>query len=180
MPAVPDIRYTISDYEQWEGDWELIEGQPVAMSPAPVIAHQLVNTRIMAQLTQALEYCEDCLAIAEAEWRLDDDTVLRPDGVVICYPPGRYLDRPPVLVVEVVSPASAKIDLHYKFERYAIEGVQFYLLAWPEDRRIKLYRRNDEGRFVLLDSFTTGGQIDLPLHETCSARLDVTRIFQRL
>ncbi|WP_294949358.1 Uma2 family endonuclease [Sulfurivirga sp.] len=180
MPAVPDIRYTVADHARWEGDWELVEGHPVALSPAPVVAHQLINTRLMAQLTQSLERCEHCLAIAEAEWHVDDDTVFRPDGVVICYEPGRYLDRPPVLAVEVVSPASVQMDLHYKFERYATEGVRFYLIAWPEERRIKLYRRNDEGRFVLLESFTGEGEVELPLHEGCTARLDFARVFHRL
>ena len=34
--------YTYDDYCQWEGRWELIEGMPYAMSPAPVPAHQRV------------------------------------------------------------------------------------------------------------------------------------------
>jgi len=31
-------RYTVSDYQHWEGDWELIEGIAISMSPrdAPV------------------------------------------------------------------------------------------------------------------------------------------------
>ena len=30
----------VSDYEVWEGDWELIEGIPYAMSPVPTMKHQ--------------------------------------------------------------------------------------------------------------------------------------------
>ena len=29
--------YTVKDYLQWEGDWELIYGQPMAMAPLPSI-----------------------------------------------------------------------------------------------------------------------------------------------
>lgn len=32
--------YTYDDYAQWEGRWEIIEGVPYAMSPAPTIKHQ--------------------------------------------------------------------------------------------------------------------------------------------
>ncbi|MEO1923214.1 MAG: Uma2 family endonuclease, partial [Nautiliaceae bacterium] len=33
--AIIEELYTVKDYEQWEGDWELIEGRPYAMAPAP-------------------------------------------------------------------------------------------------------------------------------------------------
>jgi hypothetical protein len=35
--------YTYSDYEQWEGQWELIDGIPYAMSPLPVPKHQKIH-----------------------------------------------------------------------------------------------------------------------------------------
>lgn len=28
-------RYTVEDYNRWEGDWELIEGIPYASAPSP-------------------------------------------------------------------------------------------------------------------------------------------------
>ena len=39
--------YTYDDYCQWEGQWELIEGMPYAMSPAPIPAHQRVNSTLI-------------------------------------------------------------------------------------------------------------------------------------
>ena len=35
MSAVVEL-YTYDDYVKWEGDWELIDGRPLAMAPAPV------------------------------------------------------------------------------------------------------------------------------------------------
>ena len=32
--------YTYDDYCQWKGDWELIDGVPLAMAPAHMIQHQ--------------------------------------------------------------------------------------------------------------------------------------------
>ena len=28
--------YTYEDYKRWEGDWELIDGVPLAMAPSPI------------------------------------------------------------------------------------------------------------------------------------------------
>ncbi len=33
-------RYTIDDYKLWEGDWELIDGIPFAMTPSPFGKYQ--------------------------------------------------------------------------------------------------------------------------------------------
>ncbi len=47
----------------------------------------------------------------------------------------------------MVSPSSANRDENLKFDLYAREGVQWYLLVYPEEHRVRLYR-NQEGRFV--------------------------------
>jgi len=36
---IEDVNYTYDDYKQWQGDWELIAGIPLAMSPAPTRKH---------------------------------------------------------------------------------------------------------------------------------------------
>ncbi len=38
--------YTIEDYKQWQGDWELIEGIPFAMAPSPFADHQIIISQI--------------------------------------------------------------------------------------------------------------------------------------
>ncbi len=66
--------YLIEDYEQWEGEWELIDGMPYAMAPAPVTQHQFLATQVAAQLNLALDECDACYAVAEAEWRVREET----------------------------------------------------------------------------------------------------------
>ena len=39
-------RYKYEDYLIWEGRWELIDGMPYAMSPAPLPEHQKINGRL--------------------------------------------------------------------------------------------------------------------------------------
>jgi hypothetical protein len=47
-------RYTVSDYRLWEGDWELIDGHPVSMSPSPVRKHQRLATIFLTQIENPL------------------------------------------------------------------------------------------------------------------------------
>ncbi len=171
------VHYRISDYELWQGDWELIDGLPVAMAPAPIIAHQLVTTRVMTELTNSLKDCEQCLAIIEAEWRLGDDTVFRPDGVVICYPPGPYLDRPPALILEVLSPATTRIDREYKHERYAREGAPHYLIADPAQKTAEIFHLAGERYQKRAETGDQTITFDLG---PCHARIDFENVFARL
>ncbi|HHJ39733.1 MAG TPA: Uma2 family endonuclease [Methylothermaceae bacterium] len=115
--------YTVTDYQLWEGQWELIEGIPYAMAPAPTVRHQLVSGRLLRCLDEKLETCPQCLALMEVEWRIREDTIVIPDISVICYPPGDYLTRAPTLIAEVVSSNSHLRDERIKFELYAREGV---------------------------------------------------------
>ena len=39
--------YTVADYQQWEGDWELIYGQPIAIRPSPGVAHQRMTSSLV-------------------------------------------------------------------------------------------------------------------------------------
>ena len=46
--------YTYEDYCQWEGRWELIEGMPYAMSPAPIPEHQRVSVLLNFEFSSKL------------------------------------------------------------------------------------------------------------------------------
>ena len=41
--------YTYDDWVHWEGIWELLEGHPIAMSPAPVPAHQRAAAELITE-----------------------------------------------------------------------------------------------------------------------------------
>ena len=87
--------YTTKDYCEWEGSWELIEGIPYSMSPAPTSKHQLINGKIFRQLDEALDNCSKYTAIIEAEWRINNDTIVIPDTSVICYEPEELFNKIP-------------------------------------------------------------------------------------
>ncbi len=76
--------YTYDDYVQWEGRWELIYGIAHAMSPAPSITHQAISQHIASQLERALENCQQCHALLPVDWKIDEETTVRPDNLLVC------------------------------------------------------------------------------------------------
>ncbi len=142
--------YTYDDYVQWEGRWELIDGIPYAMSPAPSLTHQAVNHKIAWVLQEQLRGCKDCQALLPVDWRISEDTILQPDNLVIGHPAeGAYLTRAPVLIFEVLSKSTALKDQNTKYEIYQHEGVKYYVLVAPEDRTAKIFHLLD-GRYAKL------------------------------
>jgi hypothetical protein len=52
-------KYTVQDYHEWEGEWELVYGDAYAMAPSPMYGHQYVNLKIARQLDEKLEMCTE-------------------------------------------------------------------------------------------------------------------------
>lgn len=61
----------------------------------------------------------DCRAYAGLDWIVNEDTVVRPDVMVVCGPqPERHLEKPPELTVEVLSPSTKTRDQVAKRQLY--------------------------------------------------------------
>jgi Uma2 family endonuclease len=145
--------YTKDDYELWKGDWELIYGQPYSMSPSPMFGHQYLNMKISRQLDQQLDNCQSCYALFETDVEFSDDTILRPDCMVICYEPIDKITKTPEVIFEVISKSTAKKDETLKFDIYEKEGVKYYILVYPEIKKAKLYKLKD-GRYIKQGDYT--------------------------
>lgn len=140
--------YIWDDYLRWEGRWELIEGIPFAMTPAPSYTHQRISQEIARLLGEALEHCEHCHAVLPVDWKVTDDTVVQPDNLVVCHQPVHgYLTKAPSLIFEILSPSTAEKDRHTKFDIYQREGVGYYCIVDPDERVVNVFRLH-EGRYV--------------------------------
>ncbi len=125
--------YTYADYANWEGNWELINGIPFAMSPSPAFKHQKISGRIFSQFEELLDGCSKCESIEAFDWKVDEKNVLQPDVSVICKPVNNqnYLDFAPTAVFEILSPSTTLKDRNVKFEIYKSAGVKYYLIIDP-------------------------------------------------
>ena len=111
--------FTVADYRAWpEGErWELIEGVPYDMSPAPSIKHQNVVMNIAAWLSIALKgkICKPF--VAPVDVILSEQDVVQPDVLVVCNPEKigeKAIHGAPDLIFEVLSPGTALKDMREK------------------------------------------------------------------
>jgi len=142
-----DDRYSYADYLTWDGDqrWEIIDGVAYAMSPAPSYLHQQVLRELGFQIHQQLDKGPCELLFAPFDVRLPNfpeasdentDTVVQPDLVVICDP--KKIDKrgcrgAPDMVVEILSPHTARNDYIIKTALYERHGVKEYWIVHPID-----------------------------------------------
>jgi len=133
-------KYTVRDHSAWDGDWELVRGEAFAMSPSPSYNHQYINLKIARHLDEQLDDCTKCHAVIETDVTFCDDTVVKPDSMVICYEPDQKLTKAPDLVFEVISKSTAKRDEILKFDLYQSEAIKYYVLVYPESNKAKVYQ----------------------------------------
>lgn len=153
MPLAYTEHYTLSDYQQWPGEWELAEGTAYAMTPSPSVSHQLTSVNAVSLLKDNLKNRPKSYALMETDWEIANDTVLTPDVLVICYEPDERITRTPNLIFEVISTSTAKRDEQLKYEIYQKEGVEYYGIIYPEKRLAKIYQLIN-GRYQKMGDFT--------------------------
>lgn len=134
---------------------ELIGGKVVAMSPRPAYNHNRVASLIYHLFENYLEG-KPCTPIADGtDLYLSETDRFIPDMMVVC-------DRnkiqwngvhgAPDLVVEVLSPSTAKNDRWQKARTYAAHGVPEYWIADPMNQTVEVYTLQN-GQYTLLDTY---------------------------
>ena len=137
-------RYTVADYQRWEGDWELIEGVPYALAPSPLGRHQKIMAEIIAQVVPQLKKCSQrCFIYPELDWIIDENTVMRPDLMIVCKDIQTYLKETPLVVMEIVSQPTVQKEQILKFSLYEREKVKFYVLLYPEIQKMRVFKLID-------------------------------------
>src|SRR5690606_23248150 len=109
------------------------------------------------------------------DWIVNDKTVLRPDVMVVC---GNFkedfLTFPPVLVVEVLSPATSMKDRNLKYNIYQEQKVKYYIMVNPDNRACELYELVN-GEYVPADNLT-----GFNLHGSCSLLFNIPQLVAQL
>ena len=97
-------QYSYDGYCYWEGKWELIAGAPMTMTPSPVIKHQAIAAKMLNELMNSIGDCDKSLVLFEEDWKISQDTVIKPDVVLICDEPNdKYIKKAPEIIVEIIS-----------------------------------------------------------------------------
>jgi Uma2 family endonuclease len=148
-------RISAEDYiasPQSEQKSDLIEGVFVMASPASIEHENLVM--FVGTVLRAFVGANQLGLVlgSNAAYRLDETNVYQPDvsflSIARLHLAGEvYVDGPPDLAVEIVSPSSRQYDLVEKFVNYGRFGVREYWLIDPIERTVKLFG-NVSGQLV--------------------------------
>lgn len=134
--------------EPWE---ELIDGTVVAMSPRPRFNHNRIASKIYTIFENHLKG-KSCTAVADGtDLYLTEKDRFVPDMMVVCDRDKIRWDGvygAPDLVVEVLSPRTARYDRKHKKDVYESCGVKEYWIVDPANRTIEQYLLQD-GAFQL-------------------------------
>jgi Uma2 family endonuclease len=144
---------TYKDYEALPDDgrrYEIHEGE-LSVTPAPTPDHQRRSGRLFTTLTahvKARGLGE--VFYAPVDVILSDTSIVQPDLVFVAADragavSSRGIEGPPTLVIEILSPSTARIDRHAKLQLYARHGVPHYWIVDPDSRTIDAYRLAGDG-----------------------------------
>lgn len=131
----------------YQMEWrdELINGKVVMMSPRPSNNHNRVAFNI-ARIFDEYLYGKKCTAFPDGyDLFLTEKDRFVPDMMVVCDPDKIKSDGihgAPDLVVEVLSPSTARNDRTHKKDVYGQCGVREYWLVSPDEKSIEIYRSN--------------------------------------
>lgn len=169
-------KYTYADYLTWpEGErWEILNGVPY-MQAAPSWQHQAISGNTFGQF---YEYLKDkpCQVFAAPfdlcipEFNESDEkisnVISQPDIVVIC--DKSKLRKTgffgvPELIIEIISPSTARMDKITKFNKYEKAGVKEYWIVEPEQKIVSVFVLQDNNRYGRPDVFSEEDQITVSI-----------------
>lgn len=172
----------------WE---ELIDGKVIAMSPRPTTDHYHVSFNIAYIFTTYLRG-KRCTPFGDGvDLYLTETDRFIPDGMVVCDTEKIKRDGvhgAPDLVVEVLSPSTAKHDRGHKKQVYEQCGVSEYWIVDPANKTLEQYLLQ-QGAFTLhevyaiypdymLDKMTEEERAALPASFRCSLFEDLDIVLE--
>lgn len=156
--------------------YELVDGE-VRVTPAPSPLHQRLVLRLARALAEHFRPPAEVF-VSPLDVILAPHDVVQPDLVVVAGPAqvsSRGIEGPPLLVVEVLSPATTTFDRTVKAQRYAASGVPHYWIVDPDTRALECFRREGTA-YLLMGSF--GPEGPLTCDDFPGLRLDLAALWR--
>ncbi len=151
-PLAEDMgrRFTYAEYCTWDDDqrWELIDGVPYNMTPAPTTRHQRISGSIFSLLSGYLRGKVCTPFYAPTDVVFDEHNVVQPDLLVVC-DQGKITEAniqgAPDLIIEILSPSTGRKDRREKKALYERFGVREYIVLDPFNETVERLTLADGG-----------------------------------
>lgn len=156
---------TYEDYANMPDEgirYEINNGHLEAMTPGPNAIHQLVIQQIEHRMIQKCSQdfvvlsAPIDLILSETEVRQPDLVMIRRDRLSIITKRG--IEGPPDLIVEVLSPSSAKRDRQQKLIVYAKYNIPEYWIVDINNEILEQYLLNN-GQYMLFEIYKENEQV---------------------
>ncbi|HHW37071.1 MAG TPA: Uma2 family endonuclease [Bacillales bacterium] len=182
-------RYSYADYLSWDNDvlCEVIGGVIISMSPSPTPLHQNIITELTTEFGLFLRD-KKCVAFPApidvclfANKQTKDNDIkdwVQPDLIVVCDESKigeKNIIGAPELVIEVLSPSTAKNDRLIKYNSYEKAGVKEYWIVDPYNQTIEVYLL--EGKTFVRNSVYFKDDI-LPVQLFEDLQIELSNIFR--
>lgn len=183
MTTASARKLTYQDFLKFPDDGqrhELINGKHY-VSPSPSLPHQRIAGRIYLELANYLETRALGEAfIAPLDVKLSSHDVVGPDVLVVLTEQSgmlteHFVEGPPTIVVEVLSPGTSRRDRGIKRALYDRTGVKEYWLVDPVQRTVEQCTRGRDG-LSRIRRFSTTETLVTPLLPAFS--LALSRLFR--
>jgi Uma2 family endonuclease len=167
LPA-PQPFFDAQAYLAWEAEQstkhEYHDGEVFAMAGASD-AHVTVAGNVYMALRNHLRGSPCSVFISDMKLRVEEDNAFfYPDVFVTCADSDRghsHSKSAPVLVVEVLSPATSAYDRGAKFAAYRkLPTLREYALIDPERLSLDLFRREGDSKRWVLHPIEAGGHVE--------------------
>jgi Uma2 family endonuclease len=186
MAALPKHYWTVEEYLAFEraSDQRHVyyDGEIFDMVGGTA-RHSLIIANIIRSLGNQLDETPSLVYTSDMRVRISATAYTYPDVSVVCEAP-RFEDTTqdtlvnPVLIVEVLSPATEQYDRTGKFERYRkLSSLYDYVLITQSYAHVELFSRQPDNSWLLREVSDPDGTLDLP---SIGCTLRLSQVYKKI
>ena len=193
LPATDKQRYTIAEWLALEADtgskYEYHEGElfSVEAMSGGTYTHALLGGNVIRAAGRALDRAASPCVILSSDVRLKlerQNRYVYPDAAILCEDPMFDEEVPsairnPIVVVEVLSPSSAKYDMGAKFNWYRrLRTLRDYVLVHQDEYIVEVRSRGGSGEEWAFEFHQSiDGAVSLP---SLGVMMDMREVYFKL
>lgn len=182
-----DRIYTYADYLSWSEDIrvEIIGGAPY-LQAAPSRIHQEILSELHRQIANFLVEKECKVYPApfhvvldlehEIEYGEESQNVFEPDITVVCDKTkldDRGCKGSPDMVIEIISPSTARRDKIEKFNKYEQAGVKEFWIIEPQEKIVSVFTIQQNQRYGRPDLYSDEDQVKVSIFDGLTINLNM-------